>query len=261
VLPHWVTFDRLPVQELTTEAEWTREEKLSQVAQLLKEQMQQHAFIKLGTETTQPLLVPFLKDYGLPEQSLLEYQREVYDQQGALAAIEVDRLLAESHHKFLADAADAIAIPPDEDRSAPPSEVLPTTRDAIKQAGPGEIPGWNRGPRSDECAGKQLVPRKSPGPLPDIENHLKVAKIVSQYGDAWDTDEKLFDICTEMDDQQVPVPKPWWARPDIKAQTWKTALRNKPAAVRRAIRDHIRAAEKAKKDATGPELSPTSTSC
>src|SRR5207302_4822096 len=66
-VPVWVP---IPRQELTTEAEWTREEKLSKVAQLLKEQMQQHCFIKLDTEKTQPLLVPFVKDYGLPEKAL-----------------------------------------------------------------------------------------------------------------------------------------------------------------------------------------------
>src|SRR5207249_881673 len=98
VVPVWVP---IPTQELTTEAEWTREEKLSKVAQLLKEQMQQHCFIKLEAEKTQPLLVPFVKDYGLSEKALLEYQHEVYKSQGALPAADVDRLLGESHQKFL----------------------------------------------------------------------------------------------------------------------------------------------------------------
>jgi hypothetical protein len=89
VVPVWVA---IPTQELTTEAEWTREEKLSKVAQLLKEQMQQHCFIKLETEKTQPLLVPFVKDYGLSEAALLEYQQEVYKIQGALPSADVDRL-------------------------------------------------------------------------------------------------------------------------------------------------------------------------
>jgi len=98
IVPVWVP---IPVQELGSEAEWSLEEKRSKVAQMLKEQLQRHCFIKLDTEKTQPLLVPFVKEFFISPEYLLEYEQEVYRAQGALPAVEVDRLIEESTTKFL----------------------------------------------------------------------------------------------------------------------------------------------------------------
>jgi hypothetical protein len=107
IVPVWVP---IPVQELGSEAEWSREEKVSKVAEMLKCQQQRHCFIKLDTEKTQPLKVPFVKEYSHSPDYLLEYQQAVYQQQGALPAYQVDQLLIESEQKFLTEAQAAIDI-------------------------------------------------------------------------------------------------------------------------------------------------------
>jgi hypothetical protein len=96
-------FVPIPVKELTSETEWSREEKVSRVAEMLKYQQQRHCFIKLDTEKTQPLKIPFVRDFRLPVEDVDEYQRELYHRQGALPAAEVDRLISESQQAFLSN--------------------------------------------------------------------------------------------------------------------------------------------------------------
>jgi hypothetical protein len=109
VVPVWVP---IPVQELGSEAEWTREEKLSRVAEMLKYQQEQHCFIKLDTERTQPLKIPFVHDYFISPDNLLEYEKEVYETQGASPGVEVDHILEENEARFLTTARQAIDIAP-----------------------------------------------------------------------------------------------------------------------------------------------------
>ena len=97
-VPVWVP---IPVQELTTEAEWSREEKVSKVAEMLKYQQERHCFIKLDTEPTQPLKVPFVREYFHSDSDLLEYERAVYDEQQAVSAANADLLLVENEQRFL----------------------------------------------------------------------------------------------------------------------------------------------------------------
>jgi len=101
VVPVWVP---IPVQELGSESEWSREEKVSKVAEILKTQPQRHCFIKLDTEKTQPLMVPFVQEYRISQDNLLDYQYEVYQTQAALTAAQVDHLIAENETKFLSQA-------------------------------------------------------------------------------------------------------------------------------------------------------------
>ena len=98
-VPVWVP---IPIQELGSEAEWSREEKVSKVAEMLKTQQQRHCFIKLDTERTQPLMTPFVKDYSLPEEFLISYEQAIYQQQGALPAAQVDVLVDQQTSLFLA---------------------------------------------------------------------------------------------------------------------------------------------------------------
>jgi hypothetical protein len=84
-----------------------------------------------------------------------------------------------------------------------------------------------------------------------------VEEITRRYGKAWDKEDNLFEVCEALDAAGVPVPPKWWQRKEVKARTWKTALRNNPRAVRRAIRDRLKAATKAK-GAEKAEFSPTS---
>jgi len=93
-------FVPVPVKELTSETEWSRDEKVSRIAEILKCQQQRHCFVKLDTEKTQPLRVPFVKAHGSPEE-LAAYQEEIYLRQGALSAAEADRLIDESAKMFL----------------------------------------------------------------------------------------------------------------------------------------------------------------
>jgi hypothetical protein len=98
VLPVWVP---IPQQELTTEAEWSREEKLDKVVEILNCQQQAHCFIKLNTQATQPLRVPTVKDYGTTVEALVQYENEVHKAQGARPSADIDRALAESTRLFL----------------------------------------------------------------------------------------------------------------------------------------------------------------
>lgn len=97
-VPVWVP---IPTRELTTETEWSREEKVSRVAQTLKYQQQRHCFIKLDTQNTQPMRVPVVREFGAAADDLIEYQNAVYSRQGALPAVQADRLIAESEQSFL----------------------------------------------------------------------------------------------------------------------------------------------------------------
>ena len=97
-VPVWVP---IPVQELSSEAEWTREEKLSKVAEMLKMQQQRHCFIKTDTDKTQPLLVPFVKEFPISQERLGAYEREVHEEQHALEGAVVDRLLQDNQQRFL----------------------------------------------------------------------------------------------------------------------------------------------------------------
>jgi hypothetical protein len=107
VVPVWVP---IPIQELGSEAEWSREEKVSKVAEMLKCQQQRHCYIKLDNEKTQPLKIPFVKDYSHPEEYLLEYEQAVYQAQGALPANQADQLIAENERKFLTAAQEALDL-------------------------------------------------------------------------------------------------------------------------------------------------------
>ena len=103
VVPVWVP---IPVQELGHETEWSREEKLSKVAEMLSCQQQRHCFIKLGTKKVQPMQVPFVKPYPHPKDFLLEFEAEIAKITGAIPAAEADRLIAEAHRRFLRKAFD-----------------------------------------------------------------------------------------------------------------------------------------------------------
>jgi mRNA-degrading endonuclease RelE of RelBE toxin-antitoxin system len=88
-------FVPIPVQELGSESEWSREEKLSRVAEMLKFQQQRHCFIKIDSEKTQPLKVPLVAAYGVSSEGMVEYQNDIYKRQGARPGAEIDERLSE----------------------------------------------------------------------------------------------------------------------------------------------------------------------
>lgn len=97
-VPVWVP---IPVEELGSEAEWSLEEKRSKVAEMLKYQQQQHCFIKLDNERTQPLRVSFVKPYSPFNDDVLKYEQAIYREQGAKPAPDVDRFLEDNATRFL----------------------------------------------------------------------------------------------------------------------------------------------------------------
>lgn len=98
-------FVPIPKQELGSETEWSREEKLSKVAELLKLQQQRHCYIKIDTIATQPLRVPDVDTPYVSPETLDDYERLVYSEQAALPAAQIDKLLAESEQEFMQRAA------------------------------------------------------------------------------------------------------------------------------------------------------------
>lgn len=94
-------FVPIPIKELGSESEWSREEKLSKIAEMLKYQQQRHCFIKIDNERTQPLRVPDVHTPNVEPETLQEYEIMLYKQQGSLPAEEVDRLIEENEQNFL----------------------------------------------------------------------------------------------------------------------------------------------------------------
>lgn len=124
VVPVWVP---IPVQELGSESEWSREEKVSRVAEMLSCQMKQHCFIKLDEIKTQPLWIPTVRDYSYLREYLPEYEHEVALAHGAIPAAEVDQLIAQSERRFLQGVRETIDITPLE-----ASTVIDVSRDRGK---------------------------------------------------------------------------------------------------------------------------------
>jgi hypothetical protein len=126
-VPVWVP---IPVQELGSEAEWGREEKVSKVALMLKTQQQRHCFIKLDKEDTQPLQVPFVREHSVSSPYLIVYEREVYKAQQAITGDEADRLLEANERRFLITAGSSTGtILPSTQTSIGPAEEEPPKKD------------------------------------------------------------------------------------------------------------------------------------
>ena len=83
------------------------------------------------------------------------------------------------------------------------------------------------------------------GPKPDVVSHEKVVRIVAAYGDSWTSDESLAELCDELDQQAVSVPKTWATRRDGQARSWSRARQHYPGLVIKTIKDRCRAAQQA----------------
>lgn len=69
------------------------------------------------------------------------------------------------------------------------------------------------------------------------ESHLKILRIVSKYGNAWQMDENLMEICEKLDREGVPVPAKWACGPEPVTTTWTQAFKNDAFLVFKTIRD------------------------
>ena len=83
------------------------------------------------------------------------------------------------------------------------------------------------------------------GPRTDIEAHANVFGIVEKFGDNWTAEDNLFEICQELDQRSVPIPKTWPTLKDRPARSWQRALEYHKDLVKKAIRYHCEAASTA----------------
>jgi hypothetical protein len=236
------------VQENLPDVEWTLEEKRARCAQMIINQPERHCFLKLDTQKTQSMTVESVEEYGLSEQSLLEYQGDVYKVQGARSADDVDLLLGESHQAFLAAAAAAIEMTSEYGESA--SSLSGDSPQKVSYKNVSEQPQiWSRvltGASSQRSAAESARPsparqpnsRGSRGPKTAFDNHAKVDAIVRSYGQSWATADNLLEICEKLDNAGVPIPKNWPTLPlrDHPAHSWRGALLYHRDLVKKAIR-------------------------
>jgi hypothetical protein len=97
-VPVWVP---IPVQELGSEAEWNREEKVSKVAEMLTYQQARHCFVKIHNQKTQPLLVPFVETFHTSQKNKDLYEERLMAKYNALSASEVDVLIKDRERALL----------------------------------------------------------------------------------------------------------------------------------------------------------------
>ncbi|MDA2934786.1 hypothetical protein MYX82_10655 [Acidobacteria bacterium AH-259-D05] len=86
-------FVPVPFQELSSVQFYTPEEQLIELTAALKEQYQRHCFIKIHQNDTQPMLVPYVRNYYTPPRNSRWYEQKLLKQENALPGPEVDRLL------------------------------------------------------------------------------------------------------------------------------------------------------------------------
>lgn len=94
-------FIPVPFQELSSVQYYSLEEQLIELIAALKEQYGRHCFIKVPNQQTQPLLVPFVRQfYGTPTNQN-RYREKQLKKQNALPVAEVDKLLESQEHALL----------------------------------------------------------------------------------------------------------------------------------------------------------------
>jgi len=82
-------FVPVPFTELSSVQFYSTEEQLTELTAALKEQFPRHCFVKIHHEKTQPLLVPFLKQFYTSPKNMAWYERKVLAASRALPAAEV----------------------------------------------------------------------------------------------------------------------------------------------------------------------------
>lgn len=87
-------------EQLSSETEWSREEKLSKMAEVLKYQTERHCFVRVDTHKTQPICVPFIRTRHVEGDSLDGYEVLLNRKSKFLTAMEVDQLLKEDFDQF-----------------------------------------------------------------------------------------------------------------------------------------------------------------
>jgi hypothetical protein len=105
-------FFPVPFQELSNIQYYTPEEQLVELTAALKEQYGRHCFIKIHNKQTQPLLVPFVKEFYTTSQNIEWYRNRLAAKQNALPASEIDLLLKAQENALVVESSVAETEPP-----------------------------------------------------------------------------------------------------------------------------------------------------
>jgi hypothetical protein len=92
-------FVPVPYQELSSLQYYTPEEQILELTQALKLQQQRHCFVQLADEETQPVLVPFVKDYYVSPLNIKRYVKRLC--KNALTPEEADKRISQSIENLL----------------------------------------------------------------------------------------------------------------------------------------------------------------
>ena len=106
-------FIPVPFQELSSQQYYSIEEQVVELVAALKEQYGRHCFIKIHNQQTQPLLVPFVRQYYTSGKNQAWYCEKQLKKHNALPVAEVDQLL-ESQERALLKAATSTVGPTDD---------------------------------------------------------------------------------------------------------------------------------------------------
>jgi hypothetical protein len=87
-------------EQLSSESEWSREEKLSKIAQVLKYQTERHCLVRVDALKTQPICVPFIYTPHVEPDSLDGYEVLLNQRAQYPTVTEVDKLLIEDQKQF-----------------------------------------------------------------------------------------------------------------------------------------------------------------
>ena len=104
-------FIPLPFRELSSEEYWTLEEQIWKMSDALKAQFQRHCFIQIPEQETQPMLVPFVKEFRIYPKHVEGYKQKLYRRNDALPVAEVDVILSAERERLKAQAMEYLTSP------------------------------------------------------------------------------------------------------------------------------------------------------
>ena len=91
----------MPYKELSSVQYYPIEEQLLELTQALKLSQQRHCFIQLPNQETQPLLVPYIKDFYLSDETKKQYAGRKAIEAAAITPEEADRQISQSLEDLL----------------------------------------------------------------------------------------------------------------------------------------------------------------
>jgi len=121
-------FVPVPFQELSSVQYYSLEEQLTELTAALKEQYARHCFIKIGSDDTEPMLVPKVEQFYTAAKNIRWYEDKLLAKNNALPAAEVDQLIAAQETALLQASGQVIDITPAESEPEPlepPAERKP----------------------------------------------------------------------------------------------------------------------------------------